>query len=159
MRRTHCASVFLNPAIMRYCLFSIFCVVITAPLRNLANPLASPWDRIRVKHTWDDVPPNWESLGLPPAGTTINLNIILVPHNKDALIDALYEVSDPNSSKHVLFKTLPRTMFSHVSCSAVDMVHTYHKSMSLSLSRHTKTRWSSYIPGLEIMTCRPLPSR
>ncbi|KAF8258632.1 subtilisin-like protein [Lactarius quietus] len=53
-------------------------------------PLSSPWDDMHIKHTWDAVPENWESLGLPPSGTTIDLYIALNPESENALIDALY---------------------------------------------------------------------
>ncbi|KAF8267641.1 Pro-kumamolisin, activation domain-containing protein [Lactarius quietus] len=47
-------------------------------------------------HTWKSVPPNWESLG----GTTIGLYIALIPYHEHALIDALYDVSDPRSQSY-----------------------------------------------------------
>ncbi|KAI9448785.1 subtilisin-like protein [Lactarius psammicola] len=75
-------------------------VLVAEPLTSLATSLASLWDHKRVKHTWDVVPENWESLGPPLAGTTIDLCIALKPHRKNALIDALYEVSTPNRSRH-----------------------------------------------------------
>ncbi len=78
-------------------------------MRNSGYPkLAPPWDDIRVKHIWDTVPHNWETLGHPPAGTTIDLHLALTPHHENALIDALYEVSDPRSPKHVLSNSPPR---------------------------------------------------
>ncbi|KAI9451808.1 subtilisin-like protein [Lactarius psammicola] len=82
---------------MRYHQFSVLSVLAAAPLANFATHLAPPWDNIRVKHTWNDVPPNWEALGHPPAGTTIDLHLALRPHHENALIDALYRVSDPES--------------------------------------------------------------
>ncbi len=77
--------------------------ILAAPLPNFAKPLAPPWDDIRVKHTWNTVPHNWEALGHPPAGTTIDLHLALKPHHENALTAALYEVSVPRSPKHVLF--------------------------------------------------------
>ena len=56
---------------------------------------------MRVKHSWGFIPEKWECQGHPPAGTTIDLRIVLKPHRESALIDALYEVSDPNHSKCV----------------------------------------------------------
>ncbi|KAF8258951.1 peptidase S8/S53 domain-containing protein [Lactarius quietus] len=94
----------------------MLCILTAAPLHNIAaKPLPPHWDHLRVKHSWNNVPPNWESLGHPPAGTTIDLNVVLMPYNESALIDALYEVSDPKSVKHVRLKTLPRTIYSRVS--------------------------------------------
>jgi hypothetical protein len=71
------------------------------------TPIA--WHDMRVKHAWHAVPDNWESLGRPAAGTIIDLYIALKPHQESALIDALYEVSDPDHSRHVLFSTPPFT--------------------------------------------------
>ncbi|KAF8258634.1 subtilisin-like protein [Lactarius quietus] len=53
-------------------------------------PLSSPWDDMHIKHTWDAVPENWESLGCPPSKTTIDLYVALKPERENALIDALY---------------------------------------------------------------------
>ncbi|KAH8994205.1 subtilisin-like protein [Lactarius akahatsu] len=69
------------------------------PLADFATPL-TPWGDVRVKHAWSSVPANWETLGCPSAGTTINLYIALNPRHDDALIDALYEVSDPKHSRY-----------------------------------------------------------
>ncbi|KAF8260350.1 subtilisin-like protein [Lactarius quietus] len=63
-------------------------------------PLVPRWDDIRVKHTWNTVPSNWEILGPPPSNTTIDLHIGLLPQSENALIDALYEVSTPGHSKY-----------------------------------------------------------
>jgi hypothetical protein len=49
--------------------------------------LAPLWDDMWVKHTWDAIPANWESLGPPPTGTTVE------PRCENAFIDALYEAS------------------------------------------------------------------
>lgn len=62
--------------------------------------LAPNWDDTYVKHTWNAVPTNWESVGPPPAGTTLDLRIALNPHRENALIEALYEVSDPTHPKY-----------------------------------------------------------
>ncbi len=94
--------------------FYVLSVLAIAPLANFAMPPASPWDDIHVKHTWNAVPPSWETLGRPPAGTTIDLHLALKPHHENALIDALYDVSDPRGTKYVLSNTLPRTTYSHV---------------------------------------------
>ncbi|KAH9031563.1 hypothetical protein EDB84DRAFT_1492372 [Lactarius hengduanensis] len=61
---------------------------------------APNWDDVYVKHTWDAVPANWESVGPPPSGTTIDLHIALNAHRENALTDALYEVSDPRHPKY-----------------------------------------------------------
>ena len=72
----------------------------TAPLR-----VPSPRQDMVVKHKWDNIPDNWLSLGPPPDDPTIDLYIALQPRNKNALTDALYEVSQPGHPKCVLFTT------------------------------------------------------
>ncbi|KAH8982283.1 subtilisin-like protein [Lactarius akahatsu] len=80
---------------MRCRQLSVISVLALVPFANIAKPLIPPWDDLRVKHTWGAVPPNWESLGHPSAGTTIDLHFALKPYHENALTDALYEVSDP----------------------------------------------------------------
>ncbi|KAH9015938.1 subtilisin-like protein [Lactarius deliciosus] len=46
---------------------------------------------------------------IPSAGTTINLYIALNPRHENALIDALYEVSDPKHPRHVHPTAAPLT--------------------------------------------------
>ncbi|KAI9449976.1 subtilisin-like protein [Lactarius psammicola] len=53
-----------------------------------------------VKHSWNAVPEFWESLGHPPADTTIDLYLELKPQHESALIDALGVVSDPRHPKY-----------------------------------------------------------
>ncbi|KAI9438831.1 subtilisin-like protein [Lactarius indigo] len=55
---------------------------------------------MHVKHAWNSVPVDWESMGPPPVGTTIDLRISLKPHHEDTLIDVLYEVSNPKHPKY-----------------------------------------------------------
>ncbi|KAH9043426.1 subtilisin-like protein [Lactarius hengduanensis] len=85
---------------MRCHQLSVISVLAVVPFANIAKPLIPPWDDLLVKHTWSAVPPNWESLGHPSAGTTIDLHFALKPYHENALIDALYEVSDPESPKY-----------------------------------------------------------
>jgi hypothetical protein len=87
---------------MRYrCIFGLSALEVIF-LGSFAVPLSSPWDNMYTKHSWDTVPKNWESLGSPPSGTTIDHYIELKPHHENALIDVLYEVSNPRHPKHVL---------------------------------------------------------
>ncbi|KAH9165905.1 subtilisin-like protein [Lactarius sanguifluus] len=65
-----------------------------------ATPLEPRWDDVRTKHAWGTVPEHWETLGHPAAGTTIDLHIALEPRRKNAVLDALYEVSSPSSLKY-----------------------------------------------------------
>ncbi|KAH9173783.1 peptidase S8/S53 domain-containing protein [Lactarius sanguifluus] len=76
----------------------VLCLLSTVPLGGIAT---SPWDEMRSKHFWKTIPEIWESLGLPPADTTIDLYIALKPDRENALVDALNEVSDPGHPRHV----------------------------------------------------------
>ncbi|KAH9043043.1 Pro-kumamolisin, activation domain-containing protein [Lactarius pseudohatsudake] len=99
---------------MRRLQLSALSVLTAVPFANFAMHLPPPWHDIRVKHTWNAVPPNWEALGHPPAGTTIDLHLALKPHHENALVDALYNVSDPRSPKHVLSNIPPRMTYLHM---------------------------------------------
>ncbi|KAF8271222.1 subtilisin-like protein [Lactarius quietus] len=86
---------------MRYYLFSVLSILLALGfLAVLTTPVAPSWNIMHVKHSWNSVPMNWESLGPPPVGTTINLHIFLKPHHENALVDALYEVSTPKHPKY-----------------------------------------------------------
>ncbi|KAI9451472.1 subtilisin-like protein [Lactarius psammicola] len=93
---------------MRHHWLSILSILSAVLLADLATPPATPWGDIRVMHTWNTIPANWESLGPPPTATTIDLYIALQPHRENALIDALHEVSDPRNQRHVVLIT-PRS--------------------------------------------------
>ncbi|KAH9025392.1 subtilisin-like protein [Lactarius pseudohatsudake] len=84
---------------MRYHWLYALSFLTATPLADFATPPA-PWGDVRVKHAWSSVPANWETLGGPSAGTTIHLYIALNPHQESALIDALYEVSDPKHPRY-----------------------------------------------------------
>ncbi|KAH8987133.1 subtilisin-like protein [Lactarius hatsudake] len=84
---------------MHYYLLSVLFTLAAVILGCLATPR---WDDLRVKHAWKSIPENWESLGIPAAGTTINLHLALKPHRENALVTALYEVSSPGHSKYGL---------------------------------------------------------
>ena len=71
---------------------------------------ATHWDEMLVKHTWNIVPANWESLGNTTAESMINLHIALMPDQEGALIDTLYEVSDPEHPRYLLITTPPFTL-------------------------------------------------
>ncbi|KAH9020558.1 subtilisin-like protein [Lactarius deliciosus] len=84
---------------MRYHWLYALSSLTATPLADFAQPLA-PWGDVRVKHAWSSVPANWETLGCPSTGTTIDLYISLNPRHDNALIDALYEVSDPKHPRY-----------------------------------------------------------
>jgi tripeptidyl-peptidase-1 len=52
----------------------------------------------------------------PLQGTTIDLHIALKPERENALIDALYEVSDPKLPKHVPLPLLPSARAPVLTC-------------------------------------------
>ncbi|KAH9023117.1 subtilisin-like protein [Lactarius hengduanensis] len=85
---------------MRYHYIVVLSVIVTDLLASLAKPLSPPWDNMHTKHSWNAVPTNWVSLGRPPSGTTIDLYIALKPNRENALIDALYEVSEPGHPRY-----------------------------------------------------------
>ncbi|KAF8260093.1 subtilisin-like protein [Lactarius quietus] len=86
---------------MRHCHWlSMFSVLAAASPANTDTPRAQLWSDRKVKHSWDVLPADWESLGDPPAGATIDLNFALKPYDENALIRALYEVSNPRHSKY-----------------------------------------------------------
>ena len=88
---------------MRYHCFSLPSVLTAvALLADLVMPLSTPWDDIHVKHTWNSVPANWESLGPPLPSTKIDLYVALQPQNEDAIIDTLYAVSTPGDPRYFL---------------------------------------------------------
>ena len=89
--------------------------VLTAALINsLKTTPTSAWEKMLVKHMWDVIPDNWVTLGHPPDATTIDFHISLRPNRENALIDALYEVSQPGYPKHVLFTIPLQGAYSHV---------------------------------------------
>jgi hypothetical protein len=79
---------------------SLLSVLAAAPI-GLANPVAPRWDDVEVKHTWGSIPEKWEHHSQPHDSVTIDLRIALKPQRENALIDALYEVSDPDHQKCV----------------------------------------------------------
>lgn len=87
---------------MHYHLVAVLLLLSTILLGGLATPsgLSPRWDDMRLKHSWNAIPENWECLGLPPAGSLIDLHVALKPHRKNALIDVLNVVSDPEHPKY-----------------------------------------------------------
>ncbi|KAH9054076.1 subtilisin-like protein [Lactarius deliciosus] len=82
---------------MRYHWLYILSFLTATPLANFAALLA-PWDDMRpIGRLWAARPP----------GTTIDLYIALNPHQENALIDALYQVSDPKHPRHVHLTAAP----------------------------------------------------
>ncbi|KAH8985691.1 subtilisin-like protein [Lactarius akahatsu] len=88
-----------------YHCISVLSVLATGLLGGLAKPLSPPWDDMHVKHSWNTVPRNWESLGHPPSGTLIDLYIALKPQREKAVVDALYKVSEPGHPRYRAYLT------------------------------------------------------
>ena len=86
---------------MSYHWLSTLSFLIAVLLADFATAAVN-WDEMRVKHSWNSVPENWESLGNTTDGSMINLHLALQPERETALIDALFEVSNPSHPRHVL---------------------------------------------------------
>ncbi|KAH9030914.1 subtilisin-like protein [Lactarius pseudohatsudake] len=97
---------------MRCHALAVLSILSVAPFSDLATHPLPPWGGLCVKHTWNTVPPNWETLGPPPPGTTIDLYIALQPRRDSALIDALHEVSTPGHQRHVVLTTAHLYLYS-----------------------------------------------
>ena len=118
---------------MRYHCVFMLSILTAVLLGSLAKPLSSPWDDMHIKHSWNAVQEDWESLGHPPSGTTIDLYVALKPHHENALIDALYEVSSPTHPRHVLHHSFAHVCTYMCHCSSADTVRTCLRSKLLSL--------------------------
>ncbi|KAH9164922.1 subtilisin-like protein [Lactarius sanguifluus] len=84
---------------------SVLSVIVLVLLGGLAKPLSPPWDDMHIKHSWNAIPKSWEALGGPPSGTTIDLYIALRPQHENAVVDALYEVSEPGHPRYRAYLT------------------------------------------------------
>ncbi|KAH9044202.1 subtilisin-like protein [Lactarius hengduanensis] len=92
---------------MHYHCISVLFVIVLVLLGSLAKPLriSPPWNDMHIKHSWNAVPKNWEALGHPPSGTTIDLYIALRPQRENAVVDTLYEVSEPGHPRYRAYLT------------------------------------------------------
>ena len=90
---------------MQHFWFFVLFFLGAVPLTDVATPVV-PWDDMKTKHTWNAIPDNWETLGHPPAGSNMDLHIVLEPDRKSALTDALSEISNPQHPRQVLL-TIP----------------------------------------------------
>ncbi|KAI9433332.1 subtilisin-like protein [Lactarius indigo] len=85
---------------MRSHVLFVFATISARLLCGFAKPLEPRWDQMKVKHSWNAIPKDWETLSLPSNETTIGFYLALKSHREDALIEALYEVSDPEHSRY-----------------------------------------------------------
>ncbi|KAH9172029.1 subtilisin-like protein [Lactarius sanguifluus] len=134
---------------MRYLRLTPRSVLATVPLAVLATPLAPPWNDVLVKHAWNTVPADWESIGPPPAGTVIDLHVALMPRNENALIDALYEISTPSHPKygtHLSKEEVARLVTPHqVTLELVHSWFAHHRVPSSSISTSHGGSWLTLI--------------
>jgi hypothetical protein len=134
---------------------SVLSVTVLVATLGLATPLSSLWDDMRSKHSWGSIPKKWECQGHPPVGTSINLRIALKPYRESALIDALYEVSDPNHSKYV---STPLLLCVYIQYVALQLRCASVQGASCRACRsspgHTRTRrFLACIPRGSILDC------
>ncbi|KAH8979432.1 subtilisin-like protein [Lactarius akahatsu] len=111
---------------MRYRWLSVLFVLTVVSLTCLAIPLAQQWHDISVKHAWNAVPDNWECLGPPPPGITIDLYVALQPKEENILREALYEVSTPGHpkyGKHLSKKEVAKLVEPHPD--TLELVHSW----------------------------------
>jgi hypothetical protein len=150
-----------HPPVLRILLtmhwFSLLSVFATASI-GLANPIAPRWDDMKVKHSWGSVPNKWEYHGHPPDDAIIDLRVALKPHRENALIDALYEVSDPGHPKCVRVFVSLVTLYAYLNASPAntDTVRTYPRSKSPNSLRPIRTQSNSSAPGWSTTMCPPL---
>ncbi|KAH9169553.1 subtilisin-like protein [Lactarius sanguifluus] len=85
---------------MHYHYISVLLIIVLVLPGSPAKPLSPPWDDVHIKHSWNAVPKNWETLGRPPSGTTIDLYIALRSQRENAVVDALYQVSEPGHPRY-----------------------------------------------------------
>jgi len=123
---------------MRHNWISVLFHLSAVPLSGLATPLSPRWEDMVLKHSWNVTPENWECLGLPPTGTIIDLHVALKPHREEALIDSLYEVSNPSHAKYGKYLTkeqVAELVAPHPD--TLDLVHSwleYHRVPSTSVT-------------------------
>ena len=96
---------------MYHWLFTFSLCFLIATLLVDFTTAAEHWDEMLVKHSWNAVPAHWESLGNTTAGAIIELHIALKSDRENALINALFEVSDPEHQRHVLTTPLLAPLF------------------------------------------------
>ncbi|KAH9038522.1 subtilisin-like protein [Lactarius pseudohatsudake] len=83
-----------------YHCISVLSVLATSLLGSFAKRLSLPWDDMHIKHSWNAVPKNWVAMGPPPPGTTIDLYVAVKPRRENALVNTLYEVSEPGHPRY-----------------------------------------------------------
>ncbi|KAH8983887.1 subtilisin-like protein [Lactarius hatsudake] len=129
---------------MHYHCISVLFVIALVLLGSLAKPLSPPWDDMHIKHSRNTVLKDWEALGRPPSGTTIDLYIALRPQCENAVVNTLYEVRTRPSKEQVadLVAPHPATLklmnswleHHNISSSSISMTHGGNTLMLKALS-------------------------
>ncbi|KAH8983973.1 subtilisin-like protein [Lactarius hatsudake] len=132
---------------MRYC-WTPLLFLLSAVLGGIAT---SPWDHMRSKHSWKNIPENWECSGLPTADTMINLYIALKPYHENALVDALNEVSDPRHPRygmHLSKEQVADIVAPHPD--TVQLVHSWLEHHRVTSSSVSVTHGGSFLTVTEV---------
>ncbi|KAF8257579.1 peptidase S8/S53 domain-containing protein [Lactarius quietus] len=140
-------------------LFQVFLAASLTGIVGDHSTLPTPlWDNMQVKHTWNAVPENWECLGPPPSGTTIDLHIALKPHRENALIDALYEVSDPRNQRygaHLSKEQVAEIVAPHIDTLGLVNSWLEHSGISFYISATHGGGWLT-VPSVPVSTANEL---
>lgn|SRR6267142_6926183 len=137
-------------------LLSLLFIFVSASL-GIAHPTAKHWEDMRTKHSWHSIPERWEHHGHPHSWATIDLRIALKPRRESALIDALYEVSDPKHPKCVPIPLYRCTFFPTYAYGChTDMARTYLRAKLQSSSRRIRALLNSSVPGSHTTESSPL---
>ena len=146
------------PALMQHFWFFVLFILAAVPLTYVATPVV-PWGDMKVVHAWNAIPINWETLGHPSAGSTVDLYVVLEPDLDAALTDALSEISNPNHPRYIFLSNhLPMHL---LMCrrSVSDTGHSFRRNRLTNLSDRPQTRSSLYVHGLHTTAYHPPPSQ
>ncbi|KAH8983902.1 subtilisin-like protein [Lactarius hatsudake] len=94
---------------MRHHLIPVLSLIAAILLGSLAKPFSPRWDNMRIKHSWNAVPENWSALAIHLAASPSTSTLHSRPTARNALIDTLHQVSDPNHPRRV-FSATPSLM-------------------------------------------------
>ena len=123
-------------------------VLTAAPLIGLKTTLPCAWENMIVRHKWDVIPDNWVTLGHPPDVTTIDFYIALKPNRDHALIDALQEVTSPDTQSTSSSLLLCQKLADLCRFILSDMAPTCQGSRLPTLSHRISTQSSLSVHGL-----------
>ncbi|KAF8263830.1 subtilisin-like protein [Lactarius quietus] len=138
---------------MHYLWLSVLFPFATVPLCSTAESTAfvPNWNSMHTKHRWNAVPGKWDSIGRPSVGTTFDLRIALKPQNENALIDALYEVSNPKHPKYGAYlskEQVAELVAPHPE--ALKLVESWLEHHGVSLSNVSRSHGGSWLTVTEV---------